>query len=45
MKMDVGYKIADGRFSLRSAALIIKDNKLLACKMIITIAFIPWAVG
>lgn len=31
MKMDVGYKIADGRFSLRST-LIIKDNKLLACK-------------
>ena len=32
MKMDVGYKNSDGSFSLRSAALIIKDNKLLVAK-------------
>lgn len=32
MKMDVGYKNSDSSFSFRSAALIIKDNKLLACK-------------
>ena len=32
MKMDVGYKNSDVSFSLRSAALIIKDNKLLVAK-------------
>ena len=32
MKMDVGYKNSGGSFSLRSAALIIKDNKLLVAK-------------
>ena len=32
MKMDVGYKNSDVSFSLRSAALIIKNNKLLVAK-------------
>ena len=30
--MDVGYKNASGNFSLRAAALIIHDNKLLVAK-------------
>lgn len=30
--MDVGYKSANGNFSLRAAALIIRENKLLLAK-------------
>lgn len=30
--MDVGYKNSNGNFSLRAAALIIQDNKLLVAK-------------
>ena len=30
--MDVGYKYSSGNFSLRAAALVIQDNKLLVAK-------------
>ena len=30
--MDVGYKNANGKFSLRAAALIVRENKLLLAK-------------